>query len=251
MDSITAVLQQLDLSPTASKIYEVLLSIGNSSAHRIAVKAGTYKANTYEALERLAALGLVTSIREGGTRLFIPTNPNKLGQIVDMYHEQQQQRTMQLRKELARVLPQLQARYNHVKQKELFEIYRGKVAYKALLREILEENPTVWRGFGNLQIQALLPLEFKKWFKDIHLQLFSNKSPLVESRLREARKSTTVDITWLPDDVFMPIVWVVFGDNVLIIIYEPDVIVMRMKSEQVTKTFSSQFDYLWGKYKTN
>ena len=54
-------------------------------------------------------------------------------------------------------------------------------------------------------------------------------------------------VCWLPKDVYMPIVWVVFGDNVLIIIYEPDIIMVRIKSADVVKTFSSQFDYLWEK----
>ena len=67
--------------------------------------------------------------------------------------------------------------------------------------------------------------------------------------MKEAEKTTKVDVIWLPKEVYMPIVWVVFGENVLIIIYEPDIILMRIKSEQVVKTFSNQFDYLWGKYK--
>ena len=33
-----------------------------------------------------------------------------------------------------------------------------------------------------------------------------------------------------------------------IIIYEPDLIIMRIKSEKIVKTYSSQFDHLWKKY---
>jgi len=46
----------------------------------------------------------------------------------------------------------------------------------------------------------------------------------------------------------MPIVWVIFGENVLIALYEPDIIVLRIKSKQVVSSFSNQFDYLWKKY---
>ena len=131
----------------------------------------------------------------------------------------------------------------------MFEIYRGRKAYKAIINEIVGERPKYWKGFGNFQIQAFFPIDFKKWFKSIEIKLFSTKSDEVIKRMEAAKETTKVEVTWLPQEVYMPIVWVVFGENVLIIIYEPDLILMRIKSEQVVKTFSNQFDYLWGKYK--
>ncbi|MFH1588813.1 MAG: hypothetical protein ABIA76_05755 [Candidatus Diapherotrites archaeon] len=78
--------------------------------------------------------------------------------------------------------------------------------------------------------------------------MFSTKSDEVLHLMKEAQKSTDTKVTWLPKEIHMPIVWVVFGTNVLIIIYEPDLILLRIKSDQVVKTFSCQFDYLWKKY---
>lgn len=78
--------------------------------------------------------------------------------------------------------------------------------------------------------------------------LFSTKTPEVLARLEEAKKFAAVEISWLPKEIFMPVVWVVFGENVLIIIYEPEIIVLRIKSSQVVSTFSNQFEYLWKKY---
>ena len=145
-------------------------------------------------------------------------------------------------------MPRLQAEYESVKEKEVFEIYRGRKAYKALMNEIVSEKPTSWKGFGNLQVQSYFPLEFQRWFKHVHLRLFAKQSSDVEERLRQARKTTKVNLIWLPEEVYMPIVWVIFGNNVLIIIYEPDLIVLRIASKQVVKTFSQQFDHLWKKY---
>ena len=69
--------------------------------------------------------------------------------------------------------------------------------------------------------------------------LFSTKSEDIIKRMKEAEKTTKAEVAWLPKEVYMPIVWVVFGNNVLIIIYEPDLILMRIKSEQVVKISSS------------
>ena len=249
MPEYIALLQKLDLSPTAAKVYISLLELGKASADKIAKRAETYKANVYDALERLAQLGLATHVFEENKKLFVATNPEKLPQIAEEFKEKQIIKIEELKNELKNVMPQLKAQYESVKEKELFEIYRGRKAYKAIINEIVSEKPKFWKGFGNFQIQAFFPIDFKKWFKSIEIKLFSTKSDEIVKRMEAAKETTKVEVIWLPQEVYMPIVWVIFGENVLIIIYEPDLIVMRIKSEQVIKTFSNQFDYLWGKYK--
>ena len=244
-----SLLQKFDISPTAAKVYIALLELGKASADKIAKRAETYKANAYDALEKLAKIGLVSSIFEENRKLFYATSPEKLPLIIEELQERQSLRIEELKKELSDILPQLKAKYESVKEKELFEIYRGRKAYKAVINEITKEKPGYWKGFGNFQIQAFFPIDFKKWFRNVPILLFSTKSPEIIERMHEAEKTTKVDVIWLPKEVYMPIVWVVFGENVLIIIYEPDIILMRIKSEQVVKTFSNQFDYLWRKYK--
>ena len=249
MPEYIALLQKLDLSPTAAKVYISLLELGKASADKIAKRAETYKANVYDALERLAQLGLATHVFEENKKLFVEKNPEKLPQIAEEFKEKQIIKIEELKNELKNVMPQLKAKYESVKEKELFEIYRGRKAYKAIINEIVSEKPKFWKGFGNFQIQAFFPIDFKKWFKSIEIKLFSTKSDEIVKRMEAAKETTKVEVIWLPQEVYMPIVWVIFGENVLIIIYEPDLIVMRIKSEQVIKTFSNQFDYLWGKYK--
>jgi len=87
--------------------------------------------------------------------------------------------------------------------------------------------------------------------------LFDSAYPSIEvlketfsefKRLKEAKRFTKVEIKFLPEEVYMQMVWTLFGDNLLILIYEPEIIALRIKSEPIVKTFSSQFDYLWKKH---
>ncbi len=78
--------------------------------------------------------------------------------------------------------------------------------------------------------------------------LFATKSNEFSRRFKEAKKTTKVNVVWLPEDIFMPIVWTLFGDNLLILVYEPEIIALRIRSRQIVNTFSSQFDYLWKKH---
>ena len=149
MTDYISLLQKLDISPTAAKVYIALLELGKSSADKVAKRAGTYKANVYDALEKLAQLGLATHISEENKKLFIATNPEKLPQIIDDIQEKQNQKIEELKSELDKLLPQLKAKYQSIKERELFEIYRGRKAYKAVINEIVKEKPKYWKGFGN------------------------------------------------------------------------------------------------------
>ncbi len=248
MPNYVTLLEEFGLSKTSAKVYLAMLELGQASADKIAKRAGTYKANVYDAIEKLEEFGLSTYIYEGNKRLFIPTNPEKLPSILEEVKRKELERIKNLQEDINKIMPQFKAKYGSIKEKELFEVYRGRKAYKLVIEEILKEKPDVWKGFGNFQIQEAFPIEYQRWFKNCPFRLFSTKTKKVQKLKAEAEKTCDVQVTWLPKEVYMPIVWVVFGNNVLIIIYEPDLIMMRIKSEKVVKTYSSQFDHLWKKY---
>jgi len=249
MDEVTGIIQKFGLSKTAARVYVALLDLGKASADKIAKKAGTYKANVYEAIEKLKDFGLVTEVIEGNKKLFTATNPEKIAQSIEELREKELRRIEELKNDIKNIMPILTAKYLSVKEKDSFEVYRGHKAYKALINEVLKEHPKYWKGFGNLQVQGYFPYDFPKWFKSVNFYLFSTNSEELQQRLHEAKKTTRVEIKYLPPELYMPIVWTLFGKNLLILIYEPDIIALRITSEQVVKTFSNQFDYLWKKHR--
>ena len=82
---------------------------------------------------------------------------------------------------------------------------------------------------AELKFDTLSFREEENYLKVTLLRLFSTKTKKIQKLKAEAEKTCDVQVTWLPKEVYMPIVWVVFGNNVLIIIYEPDLIIMRIK----------------------
>lgn len=242
------ILTQFGISPTAAKVYLALLELGKASADAIAKRVGTYKANVYDALSRLIELGMAAYIVEGRKKLYLPASPEKLIAAAEESKQREIEHFEELKSDLAKILPQLSARYNSVREKDIFEVYRGKKAYKSLITEILKEKPKYWKSFGNLHIQEVFPREYPVWFRHTTFYLFAPKFPVVLKRLEEARKGVTIRVIWLPGEMYMPVVWTIFGSNLLIVIYEPDIIALRIKSEQIVKTFRDQLEYLWKKH---
>ncbi len=243
--SYADVMSALGVSPTGVKVYWALLELGKSSADAVALRAGTYKANAYQALEKLEGLGLVTTVREGRKRLFLATDPRKLENALDEWRDSQAKRYDALKGSLGLVMPRLFSAFGSVKASDEFEVYRGRQSYRALILDILKEKPSSWKGFGNLQVLEFFPLDFSKWFRHVKIRLFSTETPAMVERLKTAKKTTDTQVQWLPQELYMPIVWTVFGGNLLILIYQPDIIALRIRSKDIAATFGNQFDYLW------
>ncbi len=242
------IIEKFGLSKTASNVYLSLLTLGKGTADAIAKHAGTYKPNVYQALDRLIEKGLVTSVIEGKKTVYIPTNPQKLLLLAEDAKAEANKKFEELKSDLTQIMPKLQSKYNSIKDTDTFELYKGRNGYRIMIKEILKENPKYWKGFGNLQVQEFFPTEFRSWFRKTKFMLFATKSDEFVVRLKEAKKTTQVNVTWLPEDIFMPIVWTLFGNNLLILVYEPEIIAVRIRSRQIVNTFSSQFDYLWKKH---
>ncbi|MBI5228320.1 hypothetical protein HY988_07035 [Candidatus Micrarchaeota archaeon] len=248
-EEYTKILTKFDISPTAAKTYVALLELGKTSADKLAKRVGTYKANVYDALERLIERGLASYVIEGKKKFYFATRPEKLFSTLEDTKQRAIEEYDEMKKDIEKIMPKLSASYESIKEKNIFEIYQGKKGYRTMILDILREKPKYWKGFGNLQVYEFFPQNFQKWFKSIPFMLFSTKSKQMLERLENAKKMTEIKTIWLPQELYMPIVWVLFGDNLLIIIYEPDIIALRIKSEQIVKTFANQFDYLWKKHK--
>src|SRR5688572_5487425 len=93
-------LQELGLSLNEAKIYETLLSLGESGVGEIAVRGDIHRRNVYDALQRLITKGLVFPIFQKGENRYAAVRPEKLVELL---------REKELR--LSEALPSLTALY--------------------------------------------------------------------------------------------------------------------------------------------
>ena len=79
---IETTLQELGLSKYESKIYLSLLKLGPSSAYKISKDCSLFKANTYEALEKLRKKGLISRLVSKKTTLYQIEEVNDLKELL-------------------------------------------------------------------------------------------------------------------------------------------------------------------------
>ncbi len=76
-------LMKLGLSKTESVLYLALLKLGASNVQNLIKETGFYKANTYQALERLIDKGIISKVVENNHRIYQIQNPQSLIEYVD------------------------------------------------------------------------------------------------------------------------------------------------------------------------
>src|SRR3989338_11486431 len=74
--------EELGLSPSEAKIYEVLLYDAETGVSDISKRAKVHRRNVYDALNRLLEKGLVFQIFQKGENLYRAVHPNKLMELL-------------------------------------------------------------------------------------------------------------------------------------------------------------------------
>jgi sugar-specific transcriptional regulator TrmB len=228
MDALAVV----GLTRTEAKLYAVLVDLGRAQAGMLSRRTGIHRRSVYDALERLIEKGLVSFIKENEQRFYIPTDPARLGDILD-----------RRRKELGAVLPQLRQKYLERKQKQETLFYRGIEGVKVIFEDQVREGKDVYVLNANREAPEQLRTYFphyeagmrEKGFR-LHL-LFAG--PVVQKvRHGEAR--------WLPSGFDTPVATNIYGEKVGIIIWGPEPVAILIKNRDIARAYRGYFDLLWG-----
>ena len=76
-------LTQLGLTQSEANVYYALVKLGPSSATSIMKKTGMYRANVYEALDKLTLKGLISDVFHDGRNEYLAAEPLNLYKILD------------------------------------------------------------------------------------------------------------------------------------------------------------------------
>jgi len=128
---IERLLSQLGLSKREIKVYLATLESGQAAAQDIAIKAGLPRTTTYSVLKKLVGRGFVGQTLVKGNTKFVADHPAKLISGVD-----------DLKNNLSRALPELEAIYNKSEKKPKILFYEGRDAMQKVYDDTLVEQPS-------------------------------------------------------------------------------------------------------------
>jgi len=240
-------LQEIGFTKSESSVYLALLQLGPSTTGPIIKKAGISSGKIYHILDKLIKKGVVSYITRGKTKYFHAKNPQT---ILD-YFKVKQEELASKESELARLMPQLKARYLETKNLPRAEIFDGNKGFKTVMLQILEElkSGDVMQVMG-VPIEAnkkfegfLLDWNKKRIAKRIKLEIIYNNAGRTFGDLR--KKMTLTKVKYMKPELESPTYMDIFNDNILLIDLQSNPICFLIRDPLIAQTYKRHFEHIW------
>jgi sugar-specific transcriptional regulator TrmB len=200
--------EELGLSPSEARIYEVLVADVEMGVSDISQKAKVHRRNVYDALNRLVEKGLVFQIFQKGENLYRAVHPNKLLEVLK-----------EKEGKLNKILPELTQVYEAEPMTEAAFIYKGLEGYKNYMRDLsrVGEN-TYFLGAKGLWMSPGVP---RNMHEDLGREMARKKKklmtifdPRVPTELPQALREVGGEYKVLPRGFETVGVVDIFGDHI-------------------------------------
>lgn len=239
-----SILEGLGLTSNESKVYEALLSSGNSSIEQIAIRSKAHRRNIYDVLAKLMEKGLISETFVHNRKEYRAIHPSRL---MDLLQEKE--------KRLASVLPEMEKRFSRFEEDEAAYIYKGINGFKQYLQDILEVGETVYfigaKAFWlDPRLQHFL-VKFDQERKRKGIDFMHIFDYEVKEQKPEILKLVGQPYKFLPKEYSSPTSVDIFGDRVVTFVglkpgqLDEEPIQFVMRSRRLAEGYKKFFRFMW------
>ena len=236
-DSLT----KLGFSPSETKAYLHLLRTGRTYANRLSAETKINRTNVYEALERLAAKGMVSFITRNKVKWFEANAAESLMALIKEKEDNIRDTKIVLLKDI----DMLRRSINPDKKPLEANVFVGKKGLRMLFEDILETKKPISFIAAELQFKSLFGPYFELWHKQ-----------RIEKKIRQrtifpARFKGKVEIRRFLEYKFVdnkftnPTTTIIYGDNCLFIQWSREPIAIKISNKEIAKSHVNYFNMLW------
>ena len=237
-------LQEAGLSVNEAKVYEALLSLGEASVQKIAIKSKVHRRNVYDSINKLIEKGLASEIFIKGEKNFKATNPRRLLELIK-----------EKEGKIEEVIPDMLSRYEATEEKEEAYLYRGIEGFKNYLQLILEQKQTVYfigaKAFWlDPRLKHFLP-RFERERKKLGIKFMHLFDYEVKEQKSEILKLVGKPYKFLPKEYSSHTAVDIFGDYVVTFVgvktgeLDEEPIQFVMKSKRLADGYRKFFQFMW------
>ncbi|MDO8553909.1 MAG: helix-turn-helix domain-containing protein [Candidatus Micrarchaeota archaeon] len=231
------ILNELGLTPNEAKIYLALIRYGSMGLKDLTKTTGLYRANTYEALDKLSKKSLVSTSFSGKRKTYNAVSPERLKWLLD-----------EKAKRLDSVLPELMEMIKG-KQRPTIDILYGKEGIKTMLDDELEVGETLYvmQSSQTIDSKAGTYLEIsrhRRVAQNMVMKILYGKDDSLWAKKAAKHKLTEVRV--VNDNFSISIE--MYGDRTVITFGEEPTLI-RIIDKETVKRFLMFFEMNWKKGK--
>ena len=236
------ILQKMGLSTNEAKVYEALLTLGVTTANKIALEAKIQRRNVYDTIKRLKEKGLCSEYIEENIMKFKAINPQRL---LDMLKEKEET--------LQQTLPAMVRHYEAISKVEETIVYRGMEAIKNLYWDVVKVGEDYYTigGKGNWldpRWEFFLPRfdkeRLKKGIKFRHLFYHELKNPN-HPRHAITKILKNSKYRFLPKDFTSSCSIIIYGTRVGSMTWGEEPMVVVTISDVIAEGYNKYFEFMW------
>jgi len=235
-------LQKLGLNVNEAKVYESLLSLGVTTANKIALEAKIQRRNVYDTIKKLKEKGLCSEYEEDNIKKFKAINPQRLFDILKEKEEI-----------LQTILPRMAKSYESTSKAEETIVYRGMEAIKNLYWDVVRvgEDYFTIGGRGNWldsRWEFFLPKfdkeRLKKGIKFRHLFYNELKDPK-NPRHAITKILKNSKYRFLPKGFTSSCSIIIYGNRVGSMTWGEEPMVVVVISDVIAEGYKKYFEFMW------
>ena len=241
------IFRQIGMTDGETKVYLALLKLGETTVGAIGKESKVSKSKLYDILDKLIAKGFAGYIVRDGIKRFAANDPR----MILEYLMKKAETLEQTKREVEKILPQLEQQRSMAGPKKIAEIYEGFHGLRAI-REDLISKMTKGEEFLVLGAPRIVNEKWERWLLDFHhrrvargvsMRIIYNENTREYSRVRERMKLTQV--RYMPSNL-ASINWIdIFSDAILIGIVLKEPIAFVVWDKSLAESFRAYFDLMW------
>ncbi|MBW2991041.1 hypothetical protein KY348_05045 [Candidatus Woesearchaeota archaeon] len=230
-------LTQAGLTKTETKVYLVLLELGESLAGKIADNANLYRKNVYDALNNLHKKGLVSFVIKSNRKHWQAIDPRRISSI------------MNEKLELVRsIIPGLSEKFKtKIKTREVI-YFEGLRGMKSFYDDMYKEGKNIYIIGATGKAYTALKYFIHSWIRKMNkirtniYVLWNSDSINRGNFIRELKSNNRV----LPRNFSTPTQIFIYGNKSAILMWSEEPLCVLIKSKEITNGFKKYSNFMWG-----
>jgi HTH-type transcriptional regulator, sugar sensing transcriptional regulator len=245
-------LRNIGLTDGEVRVYDALLSLGETTRTKLAKKSGVSPSKIYDVTNRLIEKGIISSIKKHGVLHFIPANPKRLHDFV----EKKQADIQSEIKLVDSLIPNLLMKYNKTNEETDVEVFYGwegmKTVYTDISNTLTKEDINYVFGASMGKDWKQADLFFSQYYAKVRKAGYSIHIIFNEDVRGHTARTTEYSKTphktrYLFSETFTELS--VYKDTVLIVMLLKKPVVIRVKNKEAAESFKEFFKSMWKRAK--
>lgn len=223
-------LHEAGLTQNEEKVYLALIDLGPSLAGKISRKTGLHRRTVYDTTDMLIKKGLIGYILQNNRRIFHPSDPNKLLNILE-----------EKQLSLMPAIKILSEKFKVSKEKEETNFFKGKEGLKSIFEDQLDSKEILILG-ASPKAYDILKFYFK-WYDK------KREKKKIKARIIATDKSikdiSFAEIRYLPQKYSTPVAINIYKDKTAIILWAKEPVSILIKNIEISDSYRKYFELMW------